>query len=311
MLAAAATIATLGLIADSTAVIIGAMIVAPLMNPILSMAYSITTGNWTLYRRSILTLLLGIGITILLSFGLSRLMGVSVVGSEVLARTEPTLLDLGIAIAAGAAGGFALTRASIANSIAGVAIAVALVPPLCVVGIGLELGSSAVSPLRLSLGANSLATGALLLFLANLAGIIFTACLVFLLQSYGSIQAVLKGGLNWVLLVVLLCWPLWNSLREFIATYEIEQAMVLLQKDTKGRPQEWLLGQLGVELHGNRLNIEMGLFAEKGLISEGQIEALHDYLVDNIVRTKGVKQIKLKAFVSPIEVFTVEHTLTP
>ena len=88
---------------------------------------------------------------------------------------------MGIAIAAGAAGSFSLTRKSIATSIAGVAIAVALVPPLCVVGIGLGIGEVLITEIGQAIFTDiSVAEGAFLLFLANLAGITFTACVVFL-----------------------------------------------------------------------------------------------------------------------------------
>ncbi len=132
LLICASVIATLGLIVNSTAVIIGAMIVAPLMNPILSMAFAIVTADWILYKRSIVTVFLGVICTILVSFLITLALPIHVVGREVVGRISPNLIDLVIAIAAGAAGSFSLTRQSIASSIAGVAIAVALVPPLCV-----------------------------------------------------------------------------------------------------------------------------------------------------------------------------------
>ena len=106
LLALASIIATLGLITNSSAVIIGAMIVAPLMNPILSASFAIATANWTLLLRSGLTTMLGC----LLAMGVASLVSAlspwDVVGSELLSRTRPTMLDLGIAIAAGAAGAF-------------------------------------------------------------------------------------------------------------------------------------------------------------------------------------------------------------
>lgn len=85
----------MGLLANSTAVIIGAMIVAPLMNPILSMAFAIVTANWKLYKRSMVTVFLGVVAAILVSYWISFLLPISVVGSEVVARTSPNLIDLG------------------------------------------------------------------------------------------------------------------------------------------------------------------------------------------------------------------------
>ena len=194
LLALASVIAALGLITNSSAVIIGAMIVAPLMNPILSLSFAIATANWALFFRSVVTIVLGS----FLAMGVAALVTVvspwDVVGSELLSRTRPTMLDLGIAIAAGAAGAFSLTRKSIASSIAGVAIAVALVPPLCVVGIGLAGGSTMTGVFGNFYVTNlDVAGGASLLFLANLIGITISACLVFVLQSYGSFRKALKA----------------------------------------------------------------------------------------------------------------------
>ena len=99
------------------------------------------------------------------------------------------MIDLGIAIAAAVAGSFSMTRKQLSNSIAGVAIAVALVPPLCVSGIGLTLGSEMVAVFGRGTVAgltNQIAEGSFLLFLANLIGITVTSLVVFLLQRYGS-----------------------------------------------------------------------------------------------------------------------------
>ena len=114
------------------------MIVAPLMDTILSLAFGLAVSDGKLIRRSAVTIGFGvravIGTAALISLGL----GISHVQSEITGRTSPNLIDLGIAIAAAVAGSFSMTRKQLSNSIAGVAIAVALVPPLCVSGIGLR-----------------------------------------------------------------------------------------------------------------------------------------------------------------------------
>ena len=246
-----------------------------------------------------------------MSYGVSYVTAIPIVSSEILARTEPHLLDLGVAIAAGWAGAFSLTRASIANSIAGVAIAVALVPPLCVIGIGLEMGPSVVSDLTLSIGRDNLPFGAMLLFLANLAGITFSACLVFLLQSYGSLRPSLLGLLRWLMIILVLCWPLWDSLREFVATYEIEREMILLQRRAEGYElsRQWLLDKMEVELREDQLTIEMALLAQPGIVQQEIAEKLRDHLVKRLQRTKGIKHVKLKLFVAPIDIFVAEREL--
>ncbi|HEY9874891.1 MAG TPA: DUF389 domain-containing protein, partial [Candidatus Obscuribacterales bacterium] len=123
-------ISTLGLLANSAATIIGAMIVAPLMGPIIAIAFAMISGNRRLLKRAIFTLLTGIAMTIIASIVICHLIGLSTLGSEIMARVSPTLIDLGVALAAGAAGAFAKSRKSIADALPGVAIAVALVPPL-------------------------------------------------------------------------------------------------------------------------------------------------------------------------------------
>jgi len=204
LLISATVIATLGLLANSPAVIIGAMIVAPLMNPILSMAFAIVTGDWQLHKYSSITVLLGSLCAILVSYLLAILLPIDTVASEIVARTSPSLIDLGIAIAAGAAGSFSLTRKSIASSIAGVAIAVALVPPLCVVGIGLGIGSELSANIgQVNITNLNVVEGAFLLFLVNLAGITFTACLVFLSQSYGNLKKAFQSIVIWLLIIAL------------------------------------------------------------------------------------------------------------
>ena len=216
LMTCATVITTLGLLANSNAVIIGGMVIAPLMNPIMSMSFAIVTGNWRLYQRSIVTVFLGVSCAISVSYLISAALPINVVGSEIVARTAPNLIDLGIASAAGVAGALALTRPSVGSSIiAGVAIAVALAPPLCVVGIGMGIGDDIAAEIDLAMVINlSVSSGAFLLFLTNLTGIILTVCMVFLALSYGSVNKALQSLLIWFLITTLLSVPLTNSLKE-------------------------------------------------------------------------------------------------
>lgn len=175
LLISSAVIATLGLISNSTAVVIGAMIIAPLMDPILSLSFGFAVSDDKLIRRSFVTVLLGVITVIVTGALICALLDVTHVQSEILGRTTPNLIDLGIAVAAAVAGSFSMTRERLSSSIAGVAIAVALVPPLCVSGIGLNLGDeiTAVFGRGTVTGlSNQIAEGSFLLFLANLIGIV-------------------------------------------------------------------------------------------------------------------------------------------
>ena len=136
-------IATVGLIENSAATVIGAMIIAPLMDPIVSLAFGLSTHNIKLIRQSLILITLGASIVVFTSGLIYQLLDIDFIDSQILSRTSPNLIDLSVAIAAGIVGAFAQSRSRLASSMAGVAIAVALVPPLCVTGIGIKLSAQA------------------------------------------------------------------------------------------------------------------------------------------------------------------------
>lgn len=167
LLFASCIIATTGLFQGSTGVIIGAMLIAPLMMPILGFALAVVWGDRRLIWRSLGTLLVGIVIVLMLSGGLVLVVPGIEINSEIQARINPNLYDILIAVASGLIGAYAYANPRISPSIAGVSIAVALMPPMCTVGIGIGLGNF------------DIASGALLLFLSNLLGISLAASFVF------------------------------------------------------------------------------------------------------------------------------------
>ena len=172
-----AGIATLGLVLNSPAVIIGAMLISPLMNPILSSGLALASGNLVLGLRAAFNLFLSCAGAIAFAVLLVVLLPFREMTAEITARTQPNVLDLLIALFSGAVGSVAICREvkGVVTSIPGVAIAVALMPPLCVVGygIGLILVFDRATGWRV-------ATGGGLLFLTNLVAITFTAMLVFI-----------------------------------------------------------------------------------------------------------------------------------
>ena len=119
-------IATLGLLSNSAAVIIGAMIIAPLMLPIRGLAFGSLEGNVLLFRKGLTAILVGTLLAIALAFFVGYLVGLPEFGSEIISCSQPTLLDLGIAVAAGGISSFAKVQPKISESLAGTAIAVAL-----------------------------------------------------------------------------------------------------------------------------------------------------------------------------------------
>ena len=167
LLVGSCLIATFGLLAGSTAVIIGAMLIAPLMMPILGFSLSIIWGDRTLLWQSLRTLLLGSMLVLVVSSLISFLLPGVEFNPEMMARVNPTLFDILIAIASGLVGAYAYVNPNISSSISGVAIAVALMPPLCTVGISIGQGE-----IRFALGAT-------LLYSINLIGISLAASIVF------------------------------------------------------------------------------------------------------------------------------------
>lgn len=170
-------IASYGLLSNSTATVIGAMIVAPLMGPILGLAMGTVLGDTRMFRRSLTAEVSGVLLVVLTGILVAQVVGVSQIdfaASEIVNRTRPTLYDLAIGLAAGLAGAFCLIHPKLQASVAGVAIAVALVPPLSVTGLTLAGWWSGDLHWRP-------AFGSFMLFLANFltielaAGLLFTS----------------------------------------------------------------------------------------------------------------------------------------
>jgi uncharacterized hydrophobic protein (TIGR00271 family) len=178
MMLLSTVIATLGVLQDSTAVVIGAMLIAPLMTPILGVAAAIV-GGWRvrLIYSALLVTTAAIGAVFVAWLVTAWVPGFTdlTTNSQIDSRISPTLVDLLIAIAAGAAGAFATVDTRVSSSITGVAIAVALVPPLSVVGVTLQQQRW------------DDALGATLLFLTNAVGIVLVAAVVFVLMGFVSL----------------------------------------------------------------------------------------------------------------------------
>lgn len=130
-------IASIGLNVGSTAVVIGAMLISPLMSPIVAVGLAVGTYNWPKLKSALKNFAVMLIISLVTSYVYFLISPLKIASSELLARTEPTLLDVFIAFVGGAAGIIAISRKEISNVIPGVAIATALMPPLCTAGYGL------------------------------------------------------------------------------------------------------------------------------------------------------------------------------
>ena len=174
------SIATLGLIINSPAVIIGAMLLAPLMSPIIGIGLASIIGKDKLIKSSAMAIILGACLAVFLSFLMTfvnrflPLVTLQELPTEVLSRIRPSPIDLIIALSGGLAASYAMTRPNLSATLPGVAIATALMPPLSVIGIGLALARWDV------------AGGATLLFLTNAVTIAFASALVFFLRGFST-----------------------------------------------------------------------------------------------------------------------------
>ncbi|MEL4896775.1 TIGR00341 family protein [Crocosphaera sp. Alani8] len=232
-------LATLGLLMNSTAVIIGAMLIAPLMLPLRGLALGMLDTDRLLVKNSLITLIIGTMTAIIISGlvgGFFALPEASF-GPEILTRTEPTLTDLGVAVAAGGISGFAKIRRKLSDALAGTAISVALMPPLCVVGISL------------SQKALPLASGAFLLYLTNLLGITLSCIVVFILGgyylNYGQTSQALSG---FTILTGILVFPLFISFGNLLRQEKFEGKIItLLQNKTVTVGQQSELVALNVQ----------------------------------------------------------------
>jgi uncharacterized hydrophobic protein (TIGR00271 family) len=185
MLSLAAVVASMGLLQDSPAVVIGSMLLAPLMTPMLGCGLALAQANPKLGNRALTAVVVGL----LATLTIGALIGLLAPGQEltpqIVARGNPTALDLVVALASAAAAAYALARPSLVGSIAGVAIATALVPPLCSVGLSLAYGSY------------SIAKGAALLFGTNFVAIVLSAAFTFRCMGVSSAQVGVRQR-NWV-----------------------------------------------------------------------------------------------------------------
>jgi len=199
MNALATVVASFGLLADSAAVVIGAMVIALLLGPITGISLALIDGRMRLLRKALLTELAGILTVISVALVIGFIFRGIPPGKEILSRTSPNILDLMIALGGGAAGAYATVLPRLNLGIVGVAIATALVPPLSVFGIMMARGEAA------------LALGGLLLFVTNIVAIQFASSAVLWLHGYHQItllpqdrkNLILRNGASAILLAVL------------------------------------------------------------------------------------------------------------
>jgi uncharacterized hydrophobic protein (TIGR00271 family) len=205
LIVVSAAISLLGLLMPSVAVLIGAMLLSPLMMPIIGLGFGIATLDFVEIRRAAIALVAGSVIAVVFSALFVTISPVQNITSEIAGRTQPTLFDLLVALLSAMAGAYALIRGR-GSTVVGVAIAIALMPPLAVVGFGIATWNWTVF------------SGSLLLFLTNAVTIALTAALMARAYGFGSHLSPRHTGWQLALFVVavgVLSIPLGAALQQF------------------------------------------------------------------------------------------------
>lgn len=259
-------IATLGIMADSTAVVIGAMLVAPLMTPIMGVSVAIVNGWPRRVSLSFATVAGGVAVSIAVAWILAAWVPQLVpieANSQIQSRISPTLIDLLIAIAAGAAGAYATIDKRVSSSITGVAIAVALVPPLGVVGVMFKAGEFGD------------AGGAFLLFLTNLVAIILTASVVFVAGGLVPIDQFKSNSTKTRTTVATVALAALVITVPLLFTSEGIIASASRQSSVQQMTEDWLADSEGITLNRvvvNVDNITITMSGEGDLPSVAELE---------------------------------------
>jgi len=213
LLILATMIATFGLFINSSSVIIGAMLLAPLMQPIVSLSMGVLRQDVTLEMHGFKTIVIGVFAVLMTAALIAMFTPIERLTSEMAGRLSPTILDLFVAIVSGAAAAYAKSNEKILGSLAGVAIAVALVPPIAVAGIGIGWGDW------------SMFSTAFLLFITNLVGIVLAAALTFAMLGFSPLHLAKKGIVTWFIIVALVSIPLSNAFSKMKEDIKIQKVL--------------------------------------------------------------------------------------
>ncbi|MEL6528915.1 MAG: TIGR00341 family protein [Pseudomonadota bacterium] len=249
MTAMSAGIAVIGLLQSSTAVVIGAMLLSPLMGPIMGLGFAIAISDYQWLKQSSLSLLWGSLMAVLLCALLVFLSPIATITPEIAARTQPTLFDLFVALFSGLAGAYATIRGR-AGAIVGVAIATALMPPLAVVGFGLATLNWTVF------------SGALLLYVTNLVTIALTAWGIAKLYGFrGRLSQRQSQFQNGVIIVVFLALalPLGLSLRTI--AWEANAQRIVREAITAEFQDSGRLAELDIAFGEDSIGVSATMFS--------------------------------------------------
>jgi len=267
LLILATMIATFGLFINSSSVIIGAMLLAPLMQPIVSLSMGVLRQDSVLELTSAKTVIMGVLSVLMTAAVIAWFIPIDKMTTEMSGRLFPTTLDLFVAIASGIAAAYAKSNEKISASLAGVAIAVALVPPIAVAGIGAGWAEW------------HMFSSAFLLFLTNLVGIVLAAALTFMTLGYSPIRVARKGIITWFLIAVLVAIPLYSSFEKMKENISIQKTLANIHFTLK--KQEVELTHIQLIQHSKILEVRCEVIAS-GFLSEEEKKILKEVIEKTI-----------------------------
>lgn len=270
ILACAILIASVGLNVNSTAVIIGAMLISPLMGPIVGAGFALATFNFGLLKKSLKNLLIATFVSLAVSAIYFYLSPFKEVQSELLARTAPTIYDVLIAFFGGIVGAISITRVEKGNPIPGVAIATALMPPLCTVGFGIATGNF------------SFVAGAFYLYTINCFFICISTFLIIKLLKYQAVQTAdktvekrIRYGISILIVVMIVpsCYLAYNLLNEKKYSQNVEKFI-----NSEFSKNGYTVIYKKVDYHSNPKSIELAFLTKK--FDSAEIKKLNNSLKD-------------------------------
>ncbi len=241
LLILATMIATFGLYINSASVIIGAMLLAPLMQPIVGVSMGLLRQDVSLLSSGTKSVGVGVLAVLFTAMIIALLLPIEPLTSEMNGRLSPTILDLFVAIISGVAAAYAKSNEKIIGSLAGVAIAVALVPPIAVAGVGLGWGEW------------SMFSSAFLLFITNLVGIILAASLTFLMLGFSPVSVAKKGIFYAMTLVAVVSVPLYISFSKMKHDIEVQKTLGKFEETIGGK----VIHLRNIDIQGKEVRCEV------------------------------------------------------
>jgi uncharacterized hydrophobic protein (TIGR00271 family) len=291
MLTLANLIALSGLITNSVPVIIGAMLISPLMGPLLSFGFAFITGDRTIWRRSIKKISISVGVTLIIAAFAAMLSPLKEITPEILIRTRPNLYDLMIAFLSGIAGSAALcTKRNYLTIVPGVAIATAVIPPLSVAGFGAGIGNFTII------------SGGFFLFFTNFVAIVIATCIVFFFYGFRprmvtemDLQQLRKRFAFLSIVLVVISIPLIYTLHASISEVRLRGTVSELLKKGLNREGSSHLAGFDYRKRAGRIEVNAVVNAVE-LLSEEDVAGIEAALAKGVgLKTRlSLEQVKVQ-----------------